>query len=203
MGKKRESGQTAEGGVVRAGGAKMPKGFGKNPVGPCFAVSPPTGPKLLEKGVGAGRAGLVGRIGQETGNAVEDCFAVERIGQGEEVGDGDGSGERGERFPIFGKAEALGQSDPGCLVEAVCAEAGLGEETALAQAMPTRFFENSAELRRGKGKEERVATARFFAACDLGGSGPEKGDELGQGRGQLMFEGDLADEGRGKQSGGG
>ena len=75
------------------------------------------------------------------------------MGELEELKNGDGVGEGRKGFTIFGKAEAFCEGDPNGLVESVGGGTGGGEDAALAEAVPTRFFKEIAKLIGGKSEK--------------------------------------------------
>lgn len=109
-----------------------------------------------------------------------------------------GPSEGGERFAIFGKAEALGQGEPNGLVIAVGSSASRREETALMKTVGTSFFKDFSEFLGGQSKKNGVAATGLFPSEDFGRAGAKEGNEFGQGSGQLLGEGYLADGSGGK-----
>lgn len=96
---------------------------------------------------------VAGGVRKETCDAVEDGLAIHAMGELKELKNGNGVGEGGKGFTIFGKAEAFCEGDPNGLVESVGGGAGGGKSAALAEAVPTRFFKEITKLIGGKGEK--------------------------------------------------
>ena len=131
-------------------------------------------------------------VGEKICGAVENGRSSGGILDGQQSADRNGAGEGGEGLAIFGKAEPLGQRNPDGLFPPQRGDASVGQGTSEAKPVPTGLLENLLKLLWWQRKQKRVTLAGLFAGEDLRGGGAKEGDQFGEGCGQLVFQGDLA-----------